>query len=154
MNASRTILLVEDNEDDVFIFRRALKKAQIMNPLQLAADGQQAVDYLAGKAPFNDRAAHPLPFIVFLDLKLPYLGGFEVLAWIRSRPELVRLPVVVLTSSPEENDHKRAYSLGARSYLVKPPAPQMLLELAGSLETHWAAAAQPDPFQIGAAAIS
>ena len=146
--AMRTILLVEDNEDDVFVFQRALKKARISNPLQVVTDGQQAVDYLSGTGEYQARDRYPLPFIIFLDLKLPYLSGFQVLSWIRSRPELDSIVVVVLTSSAEEKDHQRAYSVGARSYLVKPPTPETLLDVARSLETYWSTRNDPAPFAI------
>jgi CheY-like chemotaxis protein len=134
---SRTILLVEDNEDDVFAFQRALKKAQIVNPVQVVVDGQQALDYLSGTGPFVERVKYPLPFLVFLDLKLPYRDGFEVLAWIRQRAELNSLVVVILTGSDETRDHQQAYALGARSYLVKPPTPDELKRLIDSMQSYW-----------------
>jgi CheY-like chemotaxis protein len=123
------ILLVEDSEDDVFIMRHALKQAQIRARVEVVPDGQAAVDYLAGSGPYRDRKAYPLPALVFLDLKLPYLTGFEILSWIRTQPSLSEVIVVVLTSSGEERDQTKAYSLGARSYLVKPPKPKDLVEL-------------------------
>jgi CheY-like chemotaxis protein len=134
---SRTILLVEDNEDDVFAFQRALKKAQIANPVQVVVDGQQALDYLSGTGRFAERGKYPLPFLVFLDLKLPYRDGFEVLAWIRQRAELNFLVVVILTGSDETRDHQQAYALGARSYLVKPPTPDELKRLIDSMRSYW-----------------
>jgi len=96
-------------------------------PLQIATDGEQALDYLRGEGVFSDRAEHPLPALVFLDLKLPYVHGFEVLAWIRAQPALATLPVLVLTSSPEVRDRERALALGAKDYLVKPPTKEMIL---------------------------
>jgi CheY-like chemotaxis protein len=128
-NTSATILLVEDNEDDIFLMRRALKKAQAGNNLQTVTDGQQALDYLSGAGQFSDRRLFPLPMIVFLDLKLPYVGGFEVLAWLREQPLLNSIVVVVLTSSAENRDHEKASVLGARSYLVKPPTPESLRQV-------------------------
>lgn len=154
MRAIPTILLVEDNEDDVFLFQRVTRKAQIDNPLQVLTDGQQALDYLGGSGQYADRAVFPLPFIVFLDLKLPYVSGFEVLNWIRSKRELDSIVVVVLTSSAEEKDHHSAYTLGARSYLVKPPTREAILELAKSLETYWPAIGATDPFCFRAAGAS
>lgn len=132
-----TILLVEDNEDDVFAMKRALNMARITNPLEVVTDGQQAMDYLAGEREYANRERYPLPFIVFLDLKLPCIHGFDVLAWMRQRPELNCVIVVVLTSSAEERDHERAYSLGARSYVVKPPTPQCLIDVFNSLKSYW-----------------
>src|SRR4051812_38510174 len=113
MITSAAILLVEDNEDDVFLMQRAIKGAGITNPLFIVEDGQQAMDYLAAFGPFTDRSRFPLPAIVFLDLKLPIKMGLDVLGWIKSRPELSTLVVVVLTSSNEPTDVKEAYRLGA-----------------------------------------
>src|SRR2546421_12885115 len=105
---SQTILLVEDSEDDVFFMRRALKKAQISCPLEVACDGQQAIDYLGRTGKYAGRAEHPLPSLVFLDLKMPCVSGFEVLEWLRQQPPaLNEIPVFVLTSSPEERDRNR-----------------------------------------------
>ena len=124
----RTILLVEDNEDDVFFMRRALTRANLQFNLAVASDGQQALDYLAGNGRYSDRTRHPLPALVFLDLKLPYVHGFDVLEWTRRHPSLKDLPVIVLTSSPEERDRQRARELGAQAYVVKPPTPQSVLD--------------------------
>jgi CheY-like chemotaxis protein len=123
---ARTILLVEDNEGDAFIFKRFARKAGIPNPVQVVRTGEQAVDYLAGRREYADRNQYPCPFLVLLDLKLPLLGGFDVLQWIRSVPEMNSLSVIVLTSSAEPRDIQRAYELGALSYLVKPPSAETL----------------------------
>lgn len=117
-----TILLVEDNDDDVFIFKRAYKQAQLTHQVQVVTDGQEALDYLEGKGAFADREKYPLPFLVLLDLKLPLKHGLEVLQTIRQHPRLSGLCVVVLTSSAEARDILRAQELGAQAFLVKPPA--------------------------------
>ncbi|MGZ8898912.1 MAG: response regulator [Limisphaerales bacterium] len=137
MTTQKSILLVDDNEDDVFLMERALQVARISNPMLVVEDGQQAIDYLSGIGKFADRATYPLPAIVFLDLKLPFKSGHEVLTWIRSQPELETLVVVVLTSSNEPNDIKRCYGLGANSYLVKPPTPEELIDMAKSFKWYW-----------------
>jgi CheY-like chemotaxis protein len=137
LNPSATILLVEDEPSDVFLMKRALKGAQILNPLQVACDGQQAIDYLSGAGKFSDRTQFPIPSIVFLDLKLPYKSGFDVLGWIRGQSNLEQTLVMVLTSSSEERDIAQCYKLGARTFLVKPPTPAMLLELMVSLKDFW-----------------
>ena len=137
LNPNATILLVEDEPSDVFLMKRALKGAQIPNPLQVAGDGQEAINYLSGAGKFSDRAQFPLPSIIFLDLKLPYKSGFEVLDWIRSQSQLNQTLVMVLTSSSEERDISQCYKLGARTFLVKPPTPAMLLELLISLKDYW-----------------
>lgn len=131
------ILLVEDNEDDAFFMKQALKDAEILNPLQVAEDGQQAVDYLAGAGKFADRQKYPLPMVVFLDLKLPLKSGHEVLQWIRAQPQFQKLIVIVLTSSNEPVDLNRSYQLGANSFVVKPPTPVQLLELADAFKLWW-----------------
>ena len=137
LTRTSTILLVEDDPNDVFIMKRALKQADITNPLQIAVDGQDALDYLTGKGKYADRETYPLPSLVFLDLKLPYKNGFEVLKWIRENPPLDTILTVVLTSSSEERDIKETYRLGARSFLVKPPTQKMLVELMESLKEYW-----------------
>src|SRR2546423_1204661 len=123
------ILLVEDNDDDVFLMRRALKATKLSVPMHVANDGQEALDYLGGIGQFNNRASFPLPTVILLDLKLPYVHGFEVLNWIRQQPILKDVRVVVLTSSPEERDLQKARDLGAMTYLVKPPTAEMILDL-------------------------
>jgi two-component system response regulator len=128
------ILLVEDNEDDVFFLERAVKKAGITAPVQVARDGQQAIDYLSGAGSFADRVQYPLPGLVFLDLKLPYVHGFDVLEWIRGQVQFGNLPVVVLTSSAEDRDRKRAQELRSQGYLVKPAEPAELAALMQRLQ--------------------
>jgi CheY-like chemotaxis protein len=128
---------VEDNEDDVFLMKRALKGARVSNPLYVVEDGQQAEDYLSGAGQYADREAYPLPAIVFLDLKLPYISGHDVLAWIRRQKDLEGMVVIVLTSSNEASDLSRCYALGANSYLVKPPTPEQLEDLAKAFKWYW-----------------
>lgn len=134
---SNTILLVEDNEDDAFFMKRALRDAGIENPVHHLEDGQQAIDYLGGVGDFADGAKNALPIIVFLDLKLPFKSGHEVLEWIRKQPQFAKLIVIVLTSSNEPVDLNRAYKNGANSYVVKPPTPEQLTELAKSFDLWW-----------------
>jgi CheY-like chemotaxis protein len=137
MTSVSAILLVEDNEDDVFLMKRALRAAGVANRVFVVETGQQAVDYLAGAPPYQDRCRFPMPVIVFLDLKLPLLSGHEVLAWIRAQRQLEGLTVVVLTSSSEPSDVRRSYSLGANSYLSKPLTAQQLLDLAKAFNWTW-----------------
>jgi len=134
---NRALLLVEDNEDDVFLMKRALQGAHVVNPLQVVEDGQEALDYLRGNGKFADRDQYPLPAVVFLDLKLPFVSGHDVLAWIRQQKEFETLVVIVLTSSNEASDLSRCYSLGANSYLVKPPTPEQLEDLAKAFKWYW-----------------
>ena len=137
MTSHQALLLVEDNEDDVFLMKRALKGARVVNPLHVVDDGQDALDYLAGSGKFADRANYPLPAVVFLDLKLPYISGHDVLAWIRRQKEMDSIVVIVLTSSNEASDLSRCYALGANSYVVKPPTPEQLEDLAKAFKWYW-----------------
>ena len=128
-----TILLVEDSEDDVFTFKRALKKAGIANPLQHAADGQAAIDALTASGDVSELQITSVPCVIFLDLKLPYRNGFQVLEWLRAQPRLKNLRVVTLTGSDEPSDRQRATSLGVHAYMVKPAAAPEILTVLGSL---------------------
>ena len=134
---SDTILLVEDNGDDVLLIRRAFRQAGAAAALRVVGDGDAAVAYLQGSGAFADRTAHPLPRLVLLDLKLPRRSGLEVLQWLRAEPALRTLLVVVLTSSGERADVDRAYALGANSYLVKPVDYDNLLRMAAALDLYW-----------------
>jgi CheY-like chemotaxis protein len=126
---SHGIFLVEDDENDVFLMNRALSKANLAKPMHVATNGREALEYLGGQGIYSNRSAYPLPQSIFLDLKLPFVHGFEVMEWLRKQPSLDKINVYVLTSSPEDRDRARAKELGAKGYLVKPPTPQMLLEV-------------------------
>lgn len=113
------ILLADDDAGDRELTRYALSEGTVAVDLRCVEDGEQAIDYLAGNPPFDQRSAHPLPDFMLLDLKMPKRSGFEVLEWVRSRAELRSLPIAVLSSSSERRDVERAYEAGASSYLVK-----------------------------------
>src|SRR3981081_919782 len=115
----KTILQVEDDPNDVFFLQHAMKKAGVANPIQVASDGQQAIEYLQGTGKFADREQFPLPCLVLLDLKLPHVMGLDVLKWIREHFGMA-LVVVLLTASGEDADIAAAYRLGANGFLVKP----------------------------------
>jgi CheY-like chemotaxis protein len=123
------ILLVEDDSDDVFLIERAMKKARLSLPMHNAKNGQEAIDYLQGVGRYSDRAMYPIPSLIFLDLKLPFVHGFEVLEWIKQQSALNHLPVIMLTSSLEESDRQKAEKLGAQGFLIKPPTPEKLLQI-------------------------
>jgi CheY-like chemotaxis protein len=131
------ILLVEDSPDDALLIQRAFRKANLANPVQLVRDGEEAVAYLSGASPWEDRARFPLPVFMLLDLKLPRRSGLEVLAWLRQESAVKRLPVVVLTSSRESVDVNRAYDLGVNSYLTKPVGFEALVEMVKSVNLYW-----------------
>src|ERR1051326_7062364 len=119
MPDNSVILLAEDREDDVLLIRRAFNKANLLNPLHVVQDGEEAIAYLKGEGQYANRAEYPLPSLLLLDLKMPRKNGFEVLQWIRQQPSLSALRVVVLTSSSEIQDVNMAYRLGSNSFLVK-----------------------------------
>jgi CheY-like chemotaxis protein len=146
----QTILLVEDNDDDVTLLRRAFQRAAIANPLQVIGNGEAARHYLAGEGIYGNRTQHPLPALLLLDLKLPRYSGFEVLAWLQSQPGLKRLVTVILTSSPQTTDIARAYDLGANSYLVKPGTPNDLFAMVQTLHLYWLAYNTQPPLSSGA----
>jgi len=146
----QTILLVEDDLNDILLFQRAYRKCDLSNPLQIVNDGETAQDYLAGNGKYADRLAYPIPALVLLDFKLPRKSGLEVLEWMRSQNDLKRLPVVALTSSQEKADVNRAYDLGINSYLVKPVAFDSLMQLIQALSLYWMMLNQnPDPVIAG-----
>jgi CheY-like chemotaxis protein len=118
-------------------FSPAVMIAGISSTLHHVEDGQQAIDYLKGVSPFDDRTVNPLPVFILLDLKLPAKNGFEVLAWIRQQPTLRGAVVVVLTSSSEDKDVTRAYDLGANAFLVKPTSAEKMTEIVKALEIFW-----------------
>lgn len=134
---TKTVLLVEDNPDDIFFMQRALSKAGVTCMLKVAEDGQQAVDYVSGMGRFADRLEWPLPDLVLLDLKLPCLNGLEVLSWIRRNSPRRYLPVLILTSSRERRDIEQAFSRGANSYMVKPQEAEDLVDLLRSVCHFW-----------------
>src|SRR5438876_11011111 len=131
------ILLVEDDEADILLLRRAFRNARIANSLVEVRDGQEAIQYLAGEGPYADRSRYPIPFLMLLDLRLPKLSGFEVLAWIREQPELAELIVVVLTGSDHVPDATKARDLGANSYLVKPGDFEELVQMVKRIKGRW-----------------
>ena len=138
MSQTQTILLVEDNPVDVLLMQRAFRNETFANTsLQIVRDGDAAVFYLNGDGEYSDRDRYPLPAIILLDLKLPRRSGHEVLVWLKQQPELKRLPVVMLTSSRQTLDVKRAYDLGVNSYLVKPIGFASLLEMMQSFNEYW-----------------
>ncbi len=132
-----TVLLVEDEPNDIFFMKHAFQEVGILNPLQVAHDGQEAMDYLSGKGDYADRERFPLPCIVLLDLKLPRVMGMDVLKWVRERSGTKTLIVIILSSSQLAPDIERGYQLGANAYLVKPSTPRDLRELATGIKQFW-----------------
>jgi CheY-like chemotaxis protein len=137
MNPSLPLLLVDDNDDDIFFTKQAIKHAQITHPVQAVSDGQEAIDYLNGTGKFKDRAAYPLPLLVLLDLKMPRKGGLEVVQWIRQQPSLKTIVIVILTTSLERSDVDKAYQFGANSFLQKPSNTEVLADMMIALKDYW-----------------
>jgi CheY-like chemotaxis protein len=141
-NHSRTILLVEDSEDDVLMITRAFVKGGITNPVHVARDGEEALAYLKGDGKYGDRATYPVPSLMLLDLVMPRTDGFEVLRWLRLQADLKALPVVVLTDSSSMHDVTVAYKLGANSFMVKPADFKDVVSMARIFATYWLATTQ------------
>jgi CheY-like chemotaxis protein len=137
MDQSGHILVAEDDLTDAYFFQRAFKRAGLPVVLHLVRDGQEVIDYLQGTGPFADRAAHPLPQLLLLDLKMPRLDGFDVLEWVRQQPDLSSVQVVIFSSSDEAKDINKAYGLGANWYLVKPHSMEELTALVGRFKKFW-----------------
>jgi CheY-like chemotaxis protein len=126
MNEKQTILLVDDSENDLFLMRAAFKKAEFHCPLREARNGEEAIAYLSGDAPFGDRDKFPLPTVMLLDLNMPMKSGFDVLSWVGAQPQLRHLSTIVLSASQRPEDVERCFDLGANSFLVKPGTMQDL----------------------------
>ena len=131
------LLLVEDDANDILLIQRAFRKADLNIPINVVKDGDQAIAYFSGQAPYEDRVQYPLPLLVLLDLKLPRRSGLEVMEWVKRQPIIRRIPIVVLTSSRENSDVDYAYEIGASSYLVKPVTFSALESMVSALDRFW-----------------
>ena len=133
-----TILIADDDIDDLLLIERSIQKARLVNPIQVVRDGEQAIQYLAGAGPFADRQKYPLPFLLLLDLHMPRQNGFDVLAWVSNQPHLRGMKVAVLTASSDERNYTRAMNLGADSYFSKPGSLDEFVRLMLRIQGHWA----------------
>ncbi|NPV74820.1 MAG: response regulator [Anaerolineae bacterium] len=145
MTEQKAILLVEDNPDDEELTLRALEQGRVINKIVVVRDGEEALEYLNGKGKFSNRKTYPLPQVALLDLKLPKVSGLEVLKFIRSDPTIQTLPVVILTSSSEEEDIIASYKLGANSFVRKPVEFTRFAEAVRHLGLYWMLINQPPP---------
>jgi CheY-like chemotaxis protein len=137
--ASRpVILLVDDNPHDVVLIRLAFRKVGIIDTIQLVKDGVEAMRYIKGEGRYQDRNQYPPPTLILLDLKMPQTSGFEVLKWIRAQKSFDNMLVVVMSGSRDDHDIKRAYALGANSYLVKPSKFEDLVKMMEALKEYCA----------------
>lgn len=138
MTINRPILLVEDDEIDLELTLLAFKKRQLTNPLQIARDGQEALEWIA-----RWEHGEPQPAVILMDLKLPIFNGLEVLQRLKSHETFQRIPVVVLTSSKEDRDIQKAYKLGANSYIVKPVNFEKFIDIAAQIDLYWCVLNEP-----------
>jgi two-component system response regulator len=145
MNRANTILLVEDNADDEELTLRAFKRSKVLNRVEVVRDGVEALDYLFATGVHAERDPKALPAVILLDLKLPKLGGLEVLRRVRADERTRRIPVVVLTSSNEEKDILSSYGLGANSFVRKPVDFAQFMEAAQQLGLYWLVTNEPPP---------
>lgn len=147
-NRQTSILLVEDNADDLELTLHALRSNKIANRIDVARDGEEALDFIFGRGQFADRAQGPRPSLVLLDLKLPKVDGLEVLREIRNNPATQTIPVVILTSSREEKDLVAGYQLGVNSYIQKPVDFTQFRETVRHLGLYWLVVNQPPPADV------
>jgi two-component system response regulator len=145
----KTILLVEDNSSDVLLTKRALKKGHFVGKLAVAEDGEEALEYLFGTRGYTARDIIKLPTLILLDLKMPKVDGLEVLRHIRANGMTRTLPVVILTSSKEEQDVAASYDLGANSYIQKPVNSAKFEEVIMTLRLYWLVLNEPPPVVWG-----
>lgn len=132
-----TVLHIDDDPNDTELLRVAAREADLTFALQNVEDAEHAIAYLSGAGVYGDRTVYPLPSLILLDLKMPRATGFEILKWIRHRPEFKSLPVVVLSGSQLQDDMQQAYAIGANSYMVKPLGFEELVRLVKGLNTAW-----------------
>ncbi len=137
MSKAACLLLVDDNRMDIELALDAFREASLLNRIELATTGREALDYLFGNAAYADRERFPLPDLILLDLKMPGIDGFEVLRQIKAAPGLRRIPVIVLTSSREDGDRALSYDSGANSYLVKPVSFAGFVEVVRRIGDYW-----------------
>jgi len=153
MDERATILVVEDDPNDLFFLKRAFSAVQARCLMQAVGDGAEAIDYLRGVDDYADRQRFPIPALILMDLKMPRMDGFEFLAWLRREPGLRLIPVVVLSSSSLPHDVKRAYDLGANSFVVKVQDNTALPDTLRTLATYWLEICETPVNGMAAAAV-
>lgn len=144
-NSEPLILIVEDDTDDQTFIQRALKRCGVANRVAVVGDGEEATAYLRGLDGYRDRAQHPFPRLIITDLKMPRMGGIELLAWMHARPEFRLVPTIVLTSSNDQADIAAAFTHGAKGYMIKPVQLPELEKLMQTIVAYWRASCVPAP---------
>lgn len=148
MDLGLSVLVAEDDQDDAFIVQRSFKECGLRRPIHIVHDGVEAIKYLHGDPPFQDRMIHPFPDILILDLKMPRASGFEVLDWINKHPDYRVIPAIVWSSSADRRDVKHAFCLGAHAYLCKPSSYEEFAEIAGCVLQFWTHCEKPGVMPI------
>jgi len=136
MRENQAVLYAEDDDNDAFLMKRAFRLAAIPNPLRIAGDGQQAIEYFTGTGQYSNGVEHPRPCLVLLDLKMPLKSGLDVLKWIRADAAAM-IPVLMLSSSNQSSDIAQAYVAGANAFLIKPGNPAELLTMVRGIKRFW-----------------
>jgi CheY-like chemotaxis protein len=139
-----TILIVDDNPNDLLFMEKAFREIGVTDPIQKASGGQEAITYMKGEGKFSDRTRYAYPTFITIDLKMPETDGFAVLAFLQENPEWAVIPTVILSSSRDPDDIKKAYMLGASSYHVKPNSLDGLRELLRILHEYWMTCEVPE----------
>ena len=139
----KLVLLIEDSADDAFFFKRSLQNAPLRNPVRVVPDIDEAIRYFEGTAQYADRSLFPLPSIAVIDLNVPRNDGFDLVKWLRARPEFHHLHIIVVSGVNRMQDITRAYQLGASSFLTKPVTPEDLRQLANAFPEYWRVASHP-----------
>lgn len=132
-----TILMVDDDPEDVFLTEHAFKKGKLANDFRSVGNGQDLLDYLRNEGQFSDPLAHPRPHIVLLDINMPVMNGFEALREVRNDERIADVPIVIMTTSREHVDISRGYASGASSYIAKPVTPKAMMEVVEVIEDYW-----------------
>ncbi len=138
-----TILLIEDDEGDAFMLRRAFDREGILGSIQVATDGKQGMRYLQGEGEFHDRTKYPFPDFVFTDLNMPVLNGFDLLEWRKTHNDFSVVPVMVLSASNHQQDIEKSYRLGTNAYFVKPSSLSQLQKLLRDTHSFWMSTERP-----------
>lgn len=137
------IIIAEDDEADAHLLQRALRDAGFTNPVHFSRDGEDVIKYLRGHAPYEDREKFQFPRVLFIDLQMPRMDGFELLGWLKNHEECHMIPRIVLSASSEQKCIQRAYELGVNSYIVKPPTFEGLVDRLQLVFDYWAMCEKP-----------
>jgi CheY-like chemotaxis protein len=143
LDRNLTILIAEDSQDDAFFLERAFRKIGLKNPVQILTDGAAVMDYLKAEGKYSNRSEYPFPSVMFIDVKMPRVNGFEVLQWLQCHQQCKVIPTMVFSSSEQPEDIERAYQLGANAYIIKPNTTTELEEILRSAHDFWSRCAKP-----------